>query len=103
MYDYSALRREHGVRVSQTIDSPIVIFDYFELGEAFAALAVIMVFGVIIYSWEVMTIMLLLVLGVGPMIRRKNNKGIFFHWPYRKFGISLPGFINPGESKRYSD
>lgn len=103
MYDYSSLKRQHGVRVSQTIDSPIMIFDYFELSEAFAALAVIMIFGVIIYSWEIMMLLLLLVLGVGPFIRRRNNKGIFLHWPYRKLGVSLPGFINPGESRRYSD
>lgn len=103
MYDYSKLRRSHGVKVSQTIDSPIMIFDYFELSDAFAALAVIMIFGVLIYSWELMMILLLLVLGVGPVIRRRHNKGIFFHWPYKHLGVSLPGFINPGASERYSD
>ncbi len=103
MHDYSSLKRLHGNRVSQTIDSPIMIFDYFELSDAFAALAVIMVFGVALYSWGLMTILLAFVLGVGPVIRRRNNKGIFLHWPYRKFGVSLPGFVNPGEGRRYSD
>lgn len=103
MHDYAGIKREHGRRVSQTVDSPITIFDYFELADAFAALAVILVFGVALYSWGVMTLLLVLVLGVGPVIRRRNPKGIFLHWPYRTFGVSLPGFVNPGKSRRYSD
>lgn len=103
MYDYSKIRRSHGVKVSQTIDSPIMIFDYFELSDAFAALAIIMIFGVLIYSWGIMMILLILVLGFGPVVRRRNNKGVFFHYPYRHLGVSLPGFINPGDAKRYSD
>lgn len=103
MYEYSGLRRDHGTRVSQTIDSPIMIFDYFELTDAFAALAVILVFGVLLYSWGTMTLLLGLVLGLGPMVRKRNNKGIFLHWPYRRFGVALPGLVNPGEDRRYSD
>ena len=103
MYDYAGIKREHGRRVSQTVDSPITIFDYFELSDAFAALAVILVFGVALYSWGLMTLLLVLVLGVGPVIRRRNPKGIFLHWPYRTIGVSLPGFVNPGSDRRYSD
>lgn len=103
MHDYASLKREHGNRVSQTIDSPIMIFDYFELSDAFAALAVILIFGVVLYSWGAMTMLLILVLGVAPMVRRRNNKGIFLHWPYRTFGVALPGLVNPGEGRRYSD
>lgn len=103
MRDYAEIKRRHGSRVSQTVDSPITIFDHFELGDAFAALAVILVFGVLLYSWGVMTALLVLVLGVGPFIRKRNHKGVFIHWPYRHFGVSLPGLINPGRSRRYSD
>jgi hypothetical protein len=103
MYDYSRLKKEHGTQVSQTVDSPIMIFDYFELGDAFVALAIVMIFGVALYSWGLMTVFLILVLGLAPIIRRRNNKGIFLHWPYRKFGVSLPGLVNPGDGRRYSD
>jgi len=103
MHDYSELRRSHAKIVSQTIDSPILIFDYFELSDAFAALGVILVFGVLFYSWDVMALLLVLTLGLGPYVRRRNLKGIFFHYPYRKFGISLPGLINPGRSQKFSD
>jgi hypothetical protein len=89
--------------VSQTIDSPITIFDYWELGDAFAALLVVLIFGVVFYEWAVMLLLLALVLGVGPMIRRRNEKGVFLHWPYRKMGVSLPGLINPQGKKTYSD
>ena len=103
MRDYAGIKRTHGSRVSQTVDSPITIFDCFELGDAFAALAVILVFGVALYSWGPMALLLALVLGVGPVIRRRNNKGVFLHWPYRHLGVSLPGFVNPGKGRRYSD
>lgn len=103
MLDYGEIRRIHGRRVSQTVDSPITIFDYFELSDAFAALAVVLVFGVLLYSWGIMALLLILVLGIGPVIRRRNNKGIFLHWPYRHLGVSLPGFVNPGQNSRYSD
>ena len=103
MHDYSWLKKDHGQQVSQTIDSPIMIFDYFELGDAFIALGIILVFGVALYSWGIMSLLLGLVLGLAPIVRRKNNKGIFLHWPYRKIGVSLPGLVNPGEGRRYSD
>lgn len=103
MYNYDSLRRHHGNEVSQTIDTPIMIFDHFELGDAFLALAVVMVFGVFCYMWDVMTVGLILVLGFAPKIRQKNNKGIFFHWPYRHLGISLPGLMNPKTKRKFSD
>jgi hypothetical protein len=80
-----------------------MIFDYWELGDAFAALLVVLIFGVVFYEWAVMLLLLALVLGVGPMIRRRNEKGVFLHWPYRTLGISLPGLINPQGQKTYSD
>ena len=103
MHSYDQIRKKFGTRVSQTIDSPIMIFDYWELGDAFAALLVVLIFGVVFYEWAVMVLLLALVLGVGPMIRRRNEKGIFLHWPYRTLGISLPGLINPQGQKTYSD
>lgn len=104
MHDYRLMRQKHGLPVSQTIDSPILIFDWFELGDAFAALGIVLVFGVLFYCWQVMTALLVVQIGLGPYIRKKNERGIFLHWPYKTFGISLPGLINTGGmGKRYSD
>ncbi len=103
MHDYVEIRRRYGRKVSQTIDEAIMIFDYFELGDAFAALIVIMVFGVVFYSWGTMCVLLALVLGAAPVIRRRNEKGIFLHWPYRNFGVSLPGLFNPKGRRTFSD
>lgn len=103
MLSYQSLKRTHGTRVSQTIDSPIMIFDFWELSDAFVALAVILIFGLILYSWVLMTALLILVLGVGPVIRRRNKPGIFFHWPYRVLRLSLPGVLNPRGRRKFSD
>ena len=103
MYDYETLRESHGTKVSQTIDSPILVFDYFEMTEVFAALLVMLIFGVIFYSWSFMLLFLVLILGIGPQLRRRNKKGIYFHLPYKKFHMSLPGLINPKGRKKYSD
>ena len=103
MHDYRPLLEQHGNRVSQTIDKPIMIFDHFELGDAFCALAIILLFGVIIYAWKTMFLLLLLVLGLSPVIRKRYPPGIFLHWPYRRLGISLPGLINPRGKRKFSD
>lgn len=103
MHSYANMRARHGKSVSQTIDSPITIFDYWELGDAFAAIGVVLVFGVLFYEWTLMLMLLVVVLGIGPAIRRRNEKGIFLHWPYRKFGVSLPGLVNPKGRRTYSD
>jgi hypothetical protein len=103
MHDYRSLKANHGSKVNQTIDTPIMIADFWELGDAFVALFVILIFGVMFYSWGTMFGLLFLVLGVGPLIKKNNNRGIFFHYPYRAFRMSLPGLINPGGKKRYSD
>ena len=103
MHDYSSVRQSHGRPVSQTIDSPIMVFDYFELGDAFAVLGIILVLGVLLNAWEAMLFGLVLVIGVVPQVRRKNEKGIFLHWPYRLLGMSLPSLINPGRNGRFSD
>jgi hypothetical protein len=103
MFDYRLLKQNFGVKVSQTIDSPIMIFDHFELTDAFVTIGIVLVFGVIFYAWGIMMFLLLLFLGVGPVIRNKNPKGIFLHWPYRHMGVSLPGLINPIMKRRFSD
>ena len=103
MHSYSSMRGVYGNRVSQTIDSPIMIFDYWELSDAFAAIGVVLVFGVLFYEWMLMLGLLALVLGIGPAIRRRNEKGIFLHWPYRNLGVSLPGLVNPKGRRTYSD
>jgi hypothetical protein len=103
MHSYRTLKEVHGSAVSQTIDSPITIFDFWQLSEAFAALLVMLVFGVVFYSWGIMALLLALVLIVGPLIRQKNERGIFLHWPYRYLRVSLPGIINPNRRHKFSD
>ncbi len=103
MHDYSEIQAKHGRRVSQTIDSPITVFDFWELSDVFIGLFIILIFGVIAYSWGLMTLLLIVFLILGPILKRKNNRGIYLHWPYRHLRMSLPGFINPGGRKRYSD
>ncbi len=102
MYDYRELKAR-GTPVSQTIDAPILIFDHLQLGDAFAALACVLVFGVIFYEWKLMMLLLVLILGIGPVIRKKYPRGIFLHLPYRYLGISLPGLFNPRGRRKFSD
>ena len=106
MHSYDNMRSLHGRRVSQTIDSPITIFDYWELADAFVAISVILIFGVLFYEWLIMTIGLVATMIVLPALRRNHERGIILHWPYRHIGVSLPGLVNPGSAfglKRYSD
>lgn len=103
MHSYQSLKKLHGSKVSQTIDEPILIFDFWELSDAFIGLMIVLVFGVLFYSSGLMTALLLLFLAVGPIIKRRNKPGIFFHWPYRKLWIELPGLINPRGQRKYSD
>lgn len=103
MYDYNDLKNNHSSEVSRTVDDPIMIFDYWEFSDAIIAIFIIMVFGVVFYSWFIMFFLLFLCLVLGPIIKKKNNRGIYFHWPYRFFGISLPGLINPLGRNKFSD
>lgn len=103
MFSYDSLRGNHGIKVSQSIDSPILLFDTFSLSEMFAGLFIILLFGVIFYTWGLMFVFLILVFGVGPIVRSRYPPGIYFHWPYRHFHMVLPGIINPKGRKKFSD
>ena len=103
MYDYSVIRKNHGRAVSQTIDSPILILDFWELSEAFLAIGVILIFGVIAYDWWTMSALLIVCMGVMPWMRRTHPRGIFLHWPYRHLGMGLPGLINSRGKRKFSD
>jgi hypothetical protein len=103
MYDYESLKISHGKRVPQTVDTPILVFDIFELSDVFVALLIVLIFGVIFFSWWTMFFLLALFLGAGPIVKRNNERGIFFHYPYKRFHMSLPGLFNPKGIKRYSD
>ena len=103
MHSYRSLKEQHGNPVSQTIDSPIMIFDFWQLSEAFLALGVMLVFGVVFYMWGTMLVLLLGVLLFAPWVRSNNPRGIFFHWPYRHLGVSLPGIVNPKGRRKFSD
>lgn len=97
------LRRLHGRSVAQSLDEPITVFDYWHLHDAFTVLGITLVFGVILYQWSLTFFLLLVVTGIVPAIRKKNPRGIFLHWPYRYFGVNLPGIINPGFKRTFSD
>ncbi len=103
MYDYSTIKQNHGNKVSQTIDTPITVFEFWELSDIFIALFIILIFGIIFYSWWTMFFLLIFFLGVGPIIKRKNNKGVFLHFPYSRFNMSLPSLINPKGKRKFSD
>ena len=103
MHEYGRIKRLHGKRVSQTIDSPIMIMDFWELSDAFAGVFVVLMFGVILYSWGLMAALLVVCLVAIPLIKRNHNRGIFFHWPYRHLWISLPGLVNPRGKRKFSD
>jgi len=101
MFDYSELRQTHGKKVNQTIDSPITIFDFWQLSDGVLALVVILVFGVILFSWMPMVLLLVAILGLMPFLRSVYPKGIFLHWPYRYLNITLPGLLNPKGERTY--
>lgn len=103
MHNYDEMRRKHSKAVCQTVDSPILVFDYFELGEMFIALTALLIFGIIISSWQLMILSLFITLGVLPVLRKRNPKGFFLHWPYKHLNMELPGLINPKGNKKYSD
>lgn len=103
MYSYENVKKEYGNPVSQTIDGPIMFFDRYDLTDLGLALGIILIFGVIMYSWWTMVFLLLITLGIVPNIKRKNNRGFFLHWFYKNCGISLPGLFNPKWKGRMSD
>ncbi|MBK9324278.1 MAG: hypothetical protein IPM97_15245 [Bdellovibrionaceae bacterium] len=98
------LKAKYSSLVSQTIDSPIMVFDIWELSDVFIALFIILVFGVLFYSWGTMFTLLSLCLGFGPVIKKKYPKGIFFHWPFSRLRMELPGLVNQkSNDRRFSD
>ena len=103
MFDYSELRRTHGYLVNQTLDAPVLVFEVWELSEVFVALGLIMVFGVMFYEWLLLCLLIGITLVGLPYVRRNFNRGMEFHYPYRKFGMSLPGLVNPMRYARMSD
>ncbi len=103
MHDYSKLRRSHGSKISQTLDSPIMFADFWELSDIMLCLASILIFGLLFYSWKLLMISILWTLVVNPKIKKKSNRGILLHWPYRVFGLQLKGLMNPKGNKQYSD
>lgn len=97
------LKQHHSRNISQTIHTPIMVFDHWELTDVFAALLVVFIFGVLFYSWGTMLLFLMVILGFGPAIKRRYPRGIFMHWPFNKLHMNLPGLINSKGSRRYSD
>lgn len=103
MHDYTELKKKNGERISQTLDSPIMFADIWELSEIMLALAAILIFGIVFFSWILMTLSLVGILVVSPILKRTNNKGFLFHYLYKKFGMSLPELINPRGNRKFSD
>lgn len=103
MHNYESIRREFSSEVDQTLDSPIMVFDFWELSDVFIALFVILVFGILFYSWGTMFLLLVLILGVGPVVKRRHNRGIYMHLPFRHLGMSLPGLMNSRGKRKFSN
>ncbi len=103
MYDYTEMRRKLGYSVNQTLDAPIMLFETWELGEVFVALIEVLVFGIVFYEWTLLCVLLGVTLIGLPYLRKNFNKGMAFHYPYRHFGMQLPGLTNPGGRTRVSD
>jgi hypothetical protein len=103
MHDYTDMRRRLGRAVNQTLDSPIMLFEFWELSEIFVALFMILVLGILFYEWALLCIFLIITLVGLPYVRRNFNKGMAFHFPYSRLGMRLPGLVNPRGSRRMSD
>ena len=103
MHDYENLKHKYGSSVPQVIDTPILVLDYFTLGEVFSSLGAMFFFGVVLYSIPMVFISCVLILGIAPVIRKKNKRGVFLHYPYKRFHMSLPGLVNPKGHRKYSD
>jgi len=81
-----------------------MVFDFWELSDVFVALFIILVFGVMFYSWGTMLFLLIFCLWLNPIIKKKYPKGIYLHWPYARLQMNLPGIINPrGKTRQFSD
>lgn len=103
MHDYSEMRKRLGQEVNQTLDAPILLFETWELIEVFVALAEILIFGIVFYQWGFLCLLLAGTLVGLPYLRKNFSKGMLFHYPYRRWGMTLPGLSNPGSQTAYSD
>ena len=77
MHDYSELKRTRGYRVNQTLDAPILVFEYWELTEIFVGLGLILVLGVLFYEWALLCALLILTLNAILLLQT--------------FGVDIPG------------
>ncbi len=103
MHDYSEMRKRLGYSVNQTLDSPVMVLEFWEISEIFVALVFIMILGVLFYEWLLLCLTLIATLVGLPYLRKHFNKGIVLHYPYYKFGMSLPGLVNPKHYPVMSD
>ena len=103
MHSYESMKSEYGNPVSQTIDGPILFLGIWDLWDLGISLMIILIFGIIFYAWWTMIALSLLTLVVIPRIKRKHQRGVFFHWFYRHLNIELPALINPKGTVKFSD
>ena len=103
MRDYTEMKRKLGRPVNQTLDSPVMVLEFWELSEVFVALALILIFGAMFYQWALLCALLMVALVGLPYVRRNFNRGMVFHWPYSRLGMALPGLQNPGAGRPMSD
>ena len=103
MFQYDSMKMKYSKKVCQTINSPIMVFDYFELSDVILATICLLFFGIVLYSFWLAVLSLFVTLVLVPWVKRKYPKGILFHHPYKHLGMSLPGLINPGNESIYSD
>ena len=103
MVEYTEMKRKLGRAVNQTLDSPVMVFEFWELSEVFVALGLILIFGVVFYQWALLCFLLAVALIGLPYVRRNFNRGMIFYWPYSRLGMQLPGLANPGRDRPMSD
>lgn len=103
MHSYQEMKSKHSRQVSKTLDEPIMFLDKWDLQDMSLCLGVILVFGVFLFNWSAMFILLIVSLTWIPKIKKENNKGVFMHWAYKNLKLNLIGFINPKQRKRFSD
>ena len=80
-----------------------MILDHWQITDIFAVLVIMLFGGLILKEWLLAMIGMGFVLGFVPSIRKNNEKGFFFHWPYRNIGIPLKGLHNPHGGTKFGN
>ena len=103
IHSYESVKEKHGKVISQTLDQRIMILDFWDLWDILGMLLTLLFVGVILYSWWMMILMILIQGIVIPSIKKRNHRGVFLHYFYKKLNIELPELVNPKGRHKLSD